>query len=134
MWEAIGLSELADDPRFARNRERVEHREELTAALAARFGERPADEWVEALQAAGVPVDARAANLDERAVEASAPRNSPSGVAALLASEKARLHALGTTTTFSAGRFAQSRISCREYSDTVTMHRARRAAGLTIRS
>jgi crotonobetainyl-CoA:carnitine CoA-transferase CaiB-like acyl-CoA transferase len=54
--EAIGRPELAEDPRFARNRDRVEHREELTAALAARFAERSADEWVQALQAAGVPV------------------------------------------------------------------------------
>jgi crotonobetainyl-CoA:carnitine CoA-transferase CaiB-like acyl-CoA transferase len=56
MCEAIGSPELAEDERFTRNRDRVEHRDELTAALGARFSERPADEWVQALQAAGVPV------------------------------------------------------------------------------
>jgi nucleoside triphosphate pyrophosphatase len=41
------------------------------------------------LEAAGIPVDVRPANLDERAVEASAPSNNPSAVAPLLAREKA---------------------------------------------
>ena len=53
---AIERPELADDPRFASNRDRVEHRDELTGLLSERFAERPADEWVDALQAAGVPV------------------------------------------------------------------------------
>ncbi len=56
MCEAIGRPELGEDPRFARNRDRVERRQELTAALAATFAERPAEEWVKELQAAGVPV------------------------------------------------------------------------------
>ncbi len=56
MCRAIGCPALAEDPRFAENRNRVEHREELTEALSERFGERIADEWVEALGAAGVPV------------------------------------------------------------------------------
>jgi crotonobetainyl-CoA:carnitine CoA-transferase CaiB-like acyl-CoA transferase len=56
MCRAIDRPELAEDPRFARNRDRVEHRQELVAALAERFNERPADEWVQALQDAGVPV------------------------------------------------------------------------------
>ncbi len=42
------------------------------------------------LEAAGIPVEVRPASLDERTVEASAPRNDPSAVAALLAREKAR--------------------------------------------
>ncbi|MBV8754684.1 MAG: Maf family protein [Hyphomicrobiales bacterium] len=41
------------------------------------------------LEAAGIPVEVRPASLDERAVEASAPGNNPSAVAALLAREKA---------------------------------------------
>ena len=41
------------------------------------------------LEAAGIPVDVRPADLDERAVEASVPSNNPSAVAALLAREKA---------------------------------------------
>jgi septum formation protein len=41
------------------------------------------------LEAAAIPVEVRPASLDERAVEASAPRDDPSAVAALLAREKA---------------------------------------------
>jgi len=41
------------------------------------------------LEAAGVPIEARAAALDERAVEARAPNSEPSAVAALLARAKA---------------------------------------------
>ena len=41
------------------------------------------------LEAAGIPVEVRPASLDERAVEASAPSNNPSAVAALLARAKA---------------------------------------------
>jgi septum formation protein len=41
------------------------------------------------LEAAGIPVEVRPASLDERALEASAPSNNPSAVAALLAREKA---------------------------------------------
>jgi nucleoside triphosphate pyrophosphatase len=42
------------------------------------------------LEAADIPVEVRPASLDERAVEASAQRDNPSSVAALLAREKAR--------------------------------------------
>jgi crotonobetainyl-CoA:carnitine CoA-transferase CaiB-like acyl-CoA transferase len=56
MCRAIERPDLAEDPRFASNRDRVEHREELVAALSERFAERAADEWVQALDAAGVPV------------------------------------------------------------------------------
>jgi septum formation protein len=41
------------------------------------------------LEAAGIPVEVRPASLDERAIEASAPSNNPSTVAALLARAKA---------------------------------------------
>lgn len=41
------------------------------------------------LVAAGIPIDVRAAELDERAVEAGAPTNDPSDVAMHLAGEKA---------------------------------------------
>jgi crotonobetainyl-CoA:carnitine CoA-transferase CaiB-like acyl-CoA transferase len=53
---ALERPDLADDPRFATNPARVEHREELVAELGRVFVERPADEWVERLAAAGVPV------------------------------------------------------------------------------
>ncbi|MEU6881437.1 CoA transferase [Streptomyces sp. NPDC046712] len=51
----LGLSGLAEDPRFATNTARVAHREELLQALAAPLAERTADSWFEELTAAGVP-------------------------------------------------------------------------------
>ena len=41
------------------------------------------------LEAAGIPVEVRPASIDERAIEAAAPRDDPSAVAAVLAREKA---------------------------------------------
>jgi septum formation protein len=41
------------------------------------------------LEAAGIPVEVRPANIDERAIEASAPSDNPSAVAAILARVKA---------------------------------------------
>jgi len=52
---AIGLPALADDPRFATNGGRVEARDELIPTLGARFAERPSQEWLAALDAAGIP-------------------------------------------------------------------------------
>ena len=42
--------------RFATNPERVERREELVAQLSQTFAKATADEWVERLEAAGVPI------------------------------------------------------------------------------
>jgi septum formation protein len=42
------------------------------------------------LEAAGIPVEARPADIDERAIEASAGTDDPGEVASLLAQEKAR--------------------------------------------
>ncbi len=53
--EAIDRPELADDPRFATNPQRVANREALIALLQAHFRSRPAADWLERLQAAGVP-------------------------------------------------------------------------------
>jgi crotonobetainyl-CoA:carnitine CoA-transferase CaiB-like acyl-CoA transferase len=53
---AIARPELADDERFRTNADRVENRAELIPELEAAFTGRPADDWVEALDAAGVPV------------------------------------------------------------------------------
>ncbi len=53
--EAAGCAELADDPRFASNGKRVENRAELTRLLQAVFAKRSTREWVERLEAAGVP-------------------------------------------------------------------------------
>jgi len=53
--EVAKCEPLADDPRFATNGKRVEHRGELTAILAEIMAKRTTREWVEALEAAGVP-------------------------------------------------------------------------------
>jgi crotonobetainyl-CoA:carnitine CoA-transferase CaiB-like acyl-CoA transferase len=52
---AAGCPELADDPRFADNGRRVENRAELTRLLQQVFCKRSTKEWVELLEAAGVP-------------------------------------------------------------------------------
>lgn len=54
--KVIGLPELASDPRFVRNADRVAHRDQLISILADRFLGAPADEWVRRIQGAGVPV------------------------------------------------------------------------------
>jgi crotonobetainyl-CoA:carnitine CoA-transferase CaiB-like acyl-CoA transferase len=56
LCEAVGLPELAGDPRFATNAERVANVDALGEALTAVFRTRPADHWVEVLRAASVPV------------------------------------------------------------------------------
>jgi crotonobetainyl-CoA:carnitine CoA-transferase CaiB-like acyl-CoA transferase len=53
--EAAGCPELATDARFATNGKRVENRAELTRLLSAVFKKRSKREWLELLEAAGVP-------------------------------------------------------------------------------
>jgi len=52
---AVGLEHLRDDPRFATNPDRLQHREELYSILEAHFQQKSAREWVDILQAANVP-------------------------------------------------------------------------------
>jgi len=47
--------DLATDPRFAKNKARVDNRAELDAALNAVFATRPNAEWLARMQAEGVP-------------------------------------------------------------------------------
>lgn len=53
--EVIGSPELARDPRFATNTERVAHREELRNELEQRLARRSAQTWAQTLAAARVP-------------------------------------------------------------------------------
>src|SRR5262245_291895 len=53
--EAAGCPELARDARFATNGKRVENRAELTRLLSEVFKKRSKGEWLELLEAAGVP-------------------------------------------------------------------------------
>ena len=52
---ALERPELADDPRFATGEDRLRHRGELDAFLAAVFAARPAAHWDAALRAHRVP-------------------------------------------------------------------------------
>ena len=58
-WQALcqvlGLEELVDDPRFADNDKRRDHREELIPILEDIFRTRPGEEWLRLLTEAGVP-------------------------------------------------------------------------------
>jgi formyl-CoA transferase len=59
LWQrlcgALDAQELADDPRFARNDDRMAHRPELVAELERRLAGDATASWVERLLAAGVP-------------------------------------------------------------------------------
>jgi crotonobetainyl-CoA:carnitine CoA-transferase CaiB-like acyl-CoA transferase len=55
LCDVLGAPELAGDPRFATNSDRVAHRGPLRAALEDRLRRRPADAWAEELTRAGVP-------------------------------------------------------------------------------
>ena len=58
LCQLLGTPALAEDPRFAKNRSRVENREELVEKLGTVFRTRPVQEWVRSLQAAGIPAGA----------------------------------------------------------------------------
>jgi len=53
--DVAGRPELAEDPRFATNPARVEHREALLTLLRPVLAGRTTDDWLEALEAASVP-------------------------------------------------------------------------------
>jgi formyl-CoA transferase/CoA:oxalate CoA-transferase len=53
--EVAGVRELAADPRFATNRDRVAHYAELKLVLDRAFGARTREEWLAVLREAGVP-------------------------------------------------------------------------------
>jgi CoA:oxalate CoA-transferase len=55
MAEAIGAPELAKNPRYATNHLRTENCEELAAAITAVLKSRTIEEWLAALDKAGVP-------------------------------------------------------------------------------
>lgn len=51
----LGAPEWADDPRFATNPARIQHRDALIPLLAAVLKQQPAGHWLEHMRAAGVP-------------------------------------------------------------------------------
>ena len=52
---ALGRADWASDPRFARNAGRYEHREEILSEVARIVATRTKGEWIDILEAAGVP-------------------------------------------------------------------------------
>ncbi|MGY2046581.1 CaiB/BaiF CoA transferase family protein [Methylobacterium sp. JK268] len=83
----LGAEALGQDPRFAENRGRMQHREALAAALSAYFREATSAAWLARLEAGGVPagpvLDVRAMHADpqtlarEMVVEVEHPRAGP---------------------------------------------------------
>lgn len=55
LCDALDCPELADDPRFVNRAGRLTHVEELMTLLQERFLTRPGAEWLQRLEAAGVP-------------------------------------------------------------------------------
>jgi len=53
--KAMGVPELADDPRFKTNPDRMTNLDELVAALTSRFTTKSTEEWLAILEKAGVP-------------------------------------------------------------------------------
>jgi crotonobetainyl-CoA:carnitine CoA-transferase CaiB-like acyl-CoA transferase len=56
LLEALGLSQLIDDPRFRTNQDRVKHRAELLALIGEEIRKRPAAEWCRVLWPVSVPI------------------------------------------------------------------------------
>jgi crotonobetainyl-CoA:carnitine CoA-transferase CaiB-like acyl-CoA transferase len=103
LCEVLGAPELARDPRYRTNTDRVGNRDSLREAIAGRLAQRPAAEWVAELAIAGVPAGevndvAGAFALAERlglAPIAEVPR--PDGSAARLTRNPIRLSATPVT-------------------------------------
>ena len=53
--EFAGIPEMADDPRFATNRQRVAHREECNRIVAQATRQRPLNVWLDGLEPLAVP-------------------------------------------------------------------------------
>lgn len=55
MVSLLGAPELADDPRFKTNGDRVNNREELFKKLNEQFATKTCDEWVKVFDGSGMP-------------------------------------------------------------------------------
>jgi crotonobetainyl-CoA:carnitine CoA-transferase CaiB-like acyl-CoA transferase len=58
LLQVLDAPEIANDPRFATNPQRMKHREDLVALITARLIQDSTDNWVERLDAVGLPVGA----------------------------------------------------------------------------
>ena len=73
LCDMLGRPDLETDPRFASNGKRVENRVEMTRVLQEIFSTKPTQEWVAALEAAGVangPINNLAQVFEEPQVKA----------------------------------------------------------------
>ena len=55
MSDIVGHPEWADDPRFARNQDRVINRDTIEGLIGEIMVSRPKAEWISVLRAAGIP-------------------------------------------------------------------------------
>ena len=78
LCEILELPELADDPRFVNNADRVTNRDELIPILGAEIARRPVQDWMEQLSARGVPAGKVRGVLE--ALEAAAAAGRPATV------------------------------------------------------
>lgn len=98
LCDILGLSSLADDPRFASNSARVEHRDSLVAKLSARLHDKPRADWLAQLEAAGIacgPINNLEQVFDDpqvRARELQIKRQHHSGRAVSLVSNPVRFN------------------------------------------
>jgi len=74
LCSVVGREDLADDPRFAGNPDRVGNREELVEELERALAARPAAVWVRTLSEAGVPAGEIRSVPDALAAAAAAGR------------------------------------------------------------
>ena len=102
-WERLlailDAPEIAEDPRFRDNAGRMGHREALEAALNRVFSRRSSAEWLEKLEAAGVPAGPV---LDVRQMHADPQTRAREMVAATEHPVAGRVETLGLPVKFSA--------------------------------
>ena len=55
LCKALGIEELADDPRFNSRQQRLKHKDEVMDILEKKFATKTREEWLKILSDAGVP-------------------------------------------------------------------------------
>lgn len=95
----LGAEDLADDPRFSANRDRMANREALAAALAPHFRTASSDDWLARLEAGGVPAGPV---LDVLAMKADPQTRARAMVVEVEHARAGRMETLGLPVKFSA--------------------------------
>lgn len=94
----LGAEHLADDPRFSANRDRMENRTALAAALAPYFRHATSADWLARLEAGGVPAGPV---LDVLAMQADPQARAREMVVAVDHARAGRMETLGLPVKFS---------------------------------